>query len=285
MKKFLNYGGLVILILLSACNFLKKENNEAVVARVHDTNLSLKELKQALPQQLNAADSALFANQYINDWATKHILKHHASLNLSEAKIAEINRLTAQYKLDLYTNAYLDVLITQQLDTTIHNSDLLELYDNSSQNFKLNEELWKFRYITVSKENNNLEKITESFKNFNQEDQYELDSISIQFQSFMLNDSTWIKKSQALKKLPILDEEENKDLLKKSNFVQLEDSLRVYLVHINDLLRRNDTAPLDYVKPTLKQIVLNKRKLKLIKQIEIEIRKDAEQKNKFEVYR
>jgi hypothetical protein len=55
-------------------------------------------------------------------------------------------------------------------------------------------------------------------------------------------------------------------------------------VQINDLLKRHDQAPQDYVEKTLEQIILNKRKLKLIKQLEIDVRKDAIQNKEFQIY-
>ena len=73
-------------------------------------------------------------------------------------------------------------------------------------------------------------------------------------------------------------------MLKKSNFAQLQDSLGVYLVKIEDLLKRNDIAPLSHIKPTIQQIILNKRKLELIKKLEKDITKDAIKNNDFEIY-
>ena len=55
-------------------------------------------------------------------------------------------------------------------------------------------------------------------------------------------------------------------------------------MQINDVLLRNSTAPLEYVKPTINQIVINKRKLELIKQLEKDIKKDAINNKQFEIY-
>jgi hypothetical protein len=74
-------------------------------------------------------------------------------------------------------------------------------------------------------------------------------------------------------------------VLKKSNITQLQDSLGVYLVKIEDVLMTNDIAPLIYVEPTIKQIILNKRKLELIKNLEKDITKDALKNKKFEIYK
>ncbi|HKK11362.1 MAG TPA: hypothetical protein VJ945_00915, partial [Flavobacteriaceae bacterium] len=109
-------------------------------------------------------------------------------------------------------------------------------------------------------------------------------SISVQFKTYSLNDSMWVKVSQIVEKIPVVNVDNKKQLLKKSNFLQLKDSLDLYLMQINDVLFQNDYAPLEYVKPTIDQIVINKRKLELIKQLEKDITKDAIKNNQFEIY-
>ena len=111
-----------------------------------------------------------------------------------------------------------------------------------------------------------------------------LDSISVQSKGYSLNDSIRITASQITEKISVLNSENKKELLKKSNYVQLKDSLDLYLMQIKDVLSQNDLAPLEYVKPTIKQIVINKRKLELIKQLEKDITKDAIKNKQFEIY-
>ena len=278
----------ILLVVLSltilSCNFFKKEEQEDTVARVGDTYLYASDISEMLPDNINKQDSLLFVNAYINNWATKQILKQKATLNLNQEKQSEFNRLAEEYKLDLYTNYYLDALITKQLDTTITKAQLDSTYKFSKQNFKLNENLVKFRYVILNKESDNITRVRGYLERFNNKDKIVLDSLSIQFDSYMLNDSLWIKQSQLYKKMPLLGKQENSQLLKKSNFIQLEDSLQLYLIQIKDLLLREEIAPKEYVKPTLEQIILNKRKLNKIKELEIDIRKDALQNKEFEVY-
>ena len=275
---------MLILLVVVSCNYFEKQTQEKTIARVNDNYLYESDYIKQLPEYLSKKDSTLFAAQYINNWATKQLLKQHATLNLDEEKLESFNQLAQEYKLELYANAYLDALITKQLDTLILKSEFDTLYKYSKQNFKLNEELLRFSYISVDKDYKDLITIKEKFKRFNYQDKVLLDSLSIQFNSFMLNDSLWVKKSQVLRTVPIINTAKNLELLKKSNFIQFEDSIRVYLVRVNELLKRNEQAPQEYVEQTLEQIILNKRKLKLIKQLEIDVRKDAIQNKEFEVY-
>src|SRR5690606_7157985 len=119
---------------------------------------------------------------------------------------------------------------------------------------------------------------------YNQKDKASLNSQDYQFISSNFNDSVWIKKEVLIHELPVLMGE-NEQTLKNSNFVQLQDSLGVYLMKIENVLNPSETAPLSYIKPTLKQIILNKRKLELIKKLETDITKDAIETNNFEIYK
>ncbi len=286
MNNFKTYKLLCLLIslLVVSCDFFAPKEQKKTIARVNDVYLYESDFKEDFPKNISKDDSVLFFNQYVNNWATKQLLKHRAELNFEADKLAAFDQLAEDYKLDLYTNAYLNALIAKKIDTIITQSEFDTLYKYSKQNFKLNEELLKYRYITLSKEYKNLKDVKQKFIRFDSIDKIALDSLSIQFHSFMLNDTVWGKKTQLLNQLPALDANENSQLLKKSNFIQFEDSIRVYLVQINDLLNRNEQAPIEYMEQTLTQIILNKRKLKLIKQLEIEVRKDAIQNNEFEIY-
>ena len=130
-----------------------------------------------------------------------------------------------------------------------------------------------------------LKEIKKRFKRFNYDDKIRLDSISIQFNSFYLKDSIWIKSEQVISKIKPLELGFNKVLLKKPNFIQLKDSLGLYLIKINEVLQRGKPAPVEYVSPTIKQIVINNRKLNLIRKLKSDIVNDAIKNKKFETFK
>ncbi len=275
---------LITASFLQSCDYFKTAQTENAIARVNDVYLYQADLKKALPENLSIEDSTIFANNFINQWATQQLLVQGAEVNLSDKKLEKFDRLVTQYKNDLYSKAYLEALVTKNLDTAVSVESASTYYDSNKEAFKLNEDLIKFRYINIEPNRLDLESIKQKFKRFNAQDKKELDSIAIQFKSYSLNDSVWIRLDQAITKIPAVTLENKDELLKKSNFIQLKDSLGLYLMQINDVLLRNSTAPLEYVKPTINQIVINKRKLELIKQLEKDIKKDAINNKQFEIY-
>ena len=106
-----------------------------------------------------------------------------------------------QYRTDLYTSAYLKALVKRNLDTSITNTELSVTYNQNKELFVLKESLLKLRYINIKSNISNADEIKRRFKRYNTDDQSILDTISIQFNSFFLNDSIWIKADQVISKI------------------------------------------------------------------------------------
>lgn len=267
-----------------SCEFFKKQNEEDAIARVNETYLYKEDIEDLVPAGASKADSTVIVNQFINRWASQLLLMDGALLNLNEVKQESFNKLVEQYKIDLYTKAYLDALVKKNIDTLVTIEEANLFYEANKESFKLNDDILQLRYLSLQQNPINLDTITKRFKRFNNNDKRYLDSISVQFKAYSLNDSLWVKYSQVADKVPVVNSENKGQLLKKSNFIQLKDSLNLYLIHVNDVRGQNDYAPLEYVNKSIKQIVINKRKLELIKQLEYEITKDAIKNKKFEIY-
>jgi len=273
-----------LLVMVNSCDFIKKSDGNNPIARVNENYLYEDDINDLVSEDTSKQDSILLIQNFINRWATQQLFVDGAKLNLSEEKQAAFDKLVVQYKNDLYSKAYIEALVKRSIDIAVSIDEAEAYYTNNKEVFKLNEELIKFRYIHLDENIINYLNIRKQFRRYNKIDKKILDSISIQFKSYSFNDSIWIKLTQVIKKIPAVNSENKNQLLKKSNFVQLKDSLGVYLMQINDVLVRNDTAPLEYVKPTIDQIVINKRKLELIKELEKDITKDAIKNKQFEIY-
>jgi hypothetical protein len=279
-----NYILFLIPFIFLSCDFLKKAEESDAVVRVNDSYLYKSDIKDLITEGTSKEDSTLRVNNFINHWATQQLLINGAEINLSESKQDEFKDLVNQYKNDLFIKAYLEALVKRSIDTSVSQKEAQEVYKRNQETFKLNEELIKFRYINVNENIANLKEIEKRFKRFNNDDKKVLDSIAIQFKSYSLNDSIWIRVNQAILKIPALSATNKKELLKKSNFIQLKDSLSLYLMQINEVLLRNEIAPIEFVMPTIKQIVINKRKLEYIKELEKDITKDAIKNKQFEIF-
>ena len=274
---------IISLIVLCSCDFINQDNLDTPIARVNDSYLYKKDIKDLIFENTSKDDSTLIVTNFINRWATKQLLIDQSIINLTQEKQDAYNNLVNQYKTDLYIEAYKSSIVAKRLDSVITFEELEKFYNQNKENFKLNDNLLKIRYIHIDENFSNTKELVEKFKRFDSIDKNELTKLSIKFKAFNLNDSIWIKNDLLIRVLPVL-KQNNIQVLKKTNFTQLQDSLGVYLVKIEAVLKTNDIAPLSYVKPTIEQIVINKRKQEILKKIEKEITIDAIKNKNFELF-
>lgn len=274
----------MLLFLTAGCNFLNEPQDKEVIARVNDSYLYKEDVATLISDNTSPEDSTLLVNNFITRWATQKLLLDRARINLTAEQQAEFDRLVQNYRNELYAKAYTDAIVARELDTSISRAAAESYYEENGENFILNENLVKLRYINITKDNTDFENIKTRFRRFNEEDKRALLDMAIQFNSYSLNDSVWVKTKQVYDKIRPLTPQDNAEFLKNKNFMQLEDSLGVYLISVEDVKLRNEQAPLEYSLPGIRQILLNKRKLDLIKKLEKDITQDAIKNDKFEIY-
>ena len=269
---------------LTSCDYIKLQEKDAptseIIAIVNTYKLFKADLKDFLPRNISREDSLILVKSFIQDWAVKKLLLDAAANNNTQESLKNINNLVQDYKESLLINNFKEALIKQQLDTIISDDEVEAYYLINNENFKLNEVLVKSRYLYFDASIINKKEIVKFFKSEEIEDAEELERQQLSFKMYQLNDSIWTELDKILLKLPFSKE----NLLKKSKFIQKQDSLGLYLVAIKDVLRRNDIAPLSYIKPTIKEMILHKRKIELIRNIEKIIVKDATKNNNFKIY-
>ena len=258
----------------------KEPSTKEIVAIVNTEKLFKTDFIDVLPQNIHKIDSQVLAKSYIQDWAINKLLLEKAKNNSSSQTMSQINDLVKGYKESLLINNYKEQLVKQKLDTVISEEELNEFYSSNKENFKLNKELIKIKFLHVDTNIKDKNKILALFKSDDIFDLDELEKQELSFKFHQFNDSIWRELDNVLLKLPFSKEK----LLKKTKFIQKQDSIGLYLVAIKDVLELKSIAPLSYVIPTIEQMILHKRKIQLIRDIEKIIIKDAIQNNNFKIY-
>jgi len=274
-----------ILLALYSCNYFKPEAKPKAIARVDDSYLYREEIKDLVPSGTSKADSISIVRNYINRWASQKLLIKAAEINLGAETKATFDQLIKQYKIDLYTKAYIEEVVKRTVDTAVTDQELKTYYSENKDNFRTNGTLVRLRYINLQKDNPKFQTIKGKFFDFRKTDKKFWDTYALQFKNFALNDSIWVEMSQIYSKLPFINPDNRDQYISSGKSIQHPDSLDVYLVKINNVLDKNQIAPFQYLKPTLKEVILNKRKLELIKKFEKEITDDAIKDQKYEIYK
>lgn len=275
----------LVLISMVSCSYLNKVEEEGAAARVGEEYLLKDELTKALNGDLSSEDSLVLVTNHINEWAKDQLLFERARINISEDKQEEFEQLVSQYRADLYVNAYKEALVNTGMDTVVSREELEQYYNRNKHNFRLNEDLVRLRYISLPRDFTGLDDIRKAFEEFGDEDVSQLQERALKFKFYSFNDSAWVRVSDVVKKIPVITVDNKDEYLKKSQFFELSDSLGVYLVAVKDVLKRTETPPLDYVEPTIRKILLNKRKLEFIRKLEQDLLDEATRNKEFEIYK
>lgn len=273
----------IFALFLFSCDLIHDKSDQ-ILARVNDDYIFNSDLKKVLPKNLSTEDSILFTNNFINNWAKRKLLFEKALINLDESEQNELFDLIDTYKNEIFSYAYQEKIVKSTMDTIINERSIVDYYDLNKSNFKLNQEIIKARYLILNNKNYNLKEVTNRFRSYKPKDLIFLDSISLQFNAFYFNDSTWINKDIFFSKFPEINDRLKQNITNNKLFYKFKDSLELYLIRIIDYKNKNDIAPFDFIKPTLKQVLINKKKLEFISKFEKEIIEDALQTKEFEIY-
>jgi hypothetical protein len=277
-------GFFVALQVFCGCAyFAPEESQKKPLARVNQSYLYLEDIRDLLGVNMSSQDSALRIQNQVNKWATQQLLIDQARINLSLDLQADLEELVQQYRTDLFTESYKAKIVAAQLDSTVSPLEMKEYYELNRENFKLNEALVRCRYVHLDEQYSAKTEVMKALERFDSIDRELLDQWRLQFKSVNLNDSLWVRQERLIEQIPAL-RTKNIAALKNAKINQFQDSLGLYLLKIENYLSRNDVAPLSYVAPTIRQIILNRRKQELTAKLEKDITKDAIRNKTFEIY-
>jgi hypothetical protein len=279
------FGCVCSLLLLFSCNKESNKDKADAIARVNNEYLYPSDLENLVPAGTPKKDSIAIVKDFINRWATQQLLMNNANKNINKSKQNELDGLINQYKMDLYSKAYLEQLVMTKIDTVITNEEIEKYYNTNKNNFKANSPLVKLRYISLVKGNNKLKSISAKFSSFKSKDKNDLKKLAIQFKDYAFNDSIWVDIDQVYERLPFVNQDNMAKFIDVGISYQYADSTSIWLVKVRDMVQKNSIVPLSYISPTIKQIILNKRKTDLINKIQTEITNDAIKDNDFEIFK
>ncbi len=273
------------ILFIASCNYFSKENEKAKnhqeVARVFDKHLYKDDLAKIVPQGTSYEDSLLIIKSYIDNWIRQNVVLHKAETNLSDEEKNVDDRLN-EYRNSLITYIYESELIRQKLDTVVKDDEIDAYYKANPRNFELKDNIIKAIYVKTKKNAPKLNKLREWYKSGNSKDILLLEEYCHQFASdFSLDDKTWVLFDDLLKKIPIktYDKEE---YLKNNRYIEIDDSSNIYFVNIKGFMIKESLSPLSFEKENIRSLIINKRKLQLVQEMEKAAYDQALNNNDFE---
>jgi hypothetical protein len=269
---------LIFLMLTVACF---NGNDQRVIASVNEKDLLLSEVIKEMPEFTE--DSSFFIDSYINIWVRKQLMIYHAEINLSSG-LTDYEKQIQEYRESLLIYAYQQELINQNFDTTITSQEILEYYNRYREEFKLVKNIFIGRYIVVDKSAPSLKDLSKWYKSDNEESVEKLVDYCQQFaKEYYLADSSWQYFSNINDRLPNLISEEEY-FLQHTKGVWFEDEIYRYYIYIKDYQIKGSISPLDMELEKIRNVLLNKKKIQYLKQLEDELYQNALDLKKIKIY-
>ncbi len=260
-------ASILICLALTSCKYLDFKDNDEVVAQIGDNTLYKKDISNLIPEGTSTADSIEMLKQYINSWSLKYLMLNRAEKELSKQE-KDVEKELEEYKNSLLAFRFQKKYIQNRLDTTITQEELIEYFNNNSQNIKLSSSIAICRVIKVTNSSPNLQIIRSLYKSDSQEDKYRVEEIchsSAEKYSDYNND--WVDFSTIARDLPlsVLDLEKE---FESKNWLEINDSGYYYFIYLYQKRGSGETPPFEYYKSRIKEIILSKRKQNLLREME-----------------
>ncbi len=283
MRTNFNLYLLTLLLLATGCNVFEQNEERVAIAQVKEHELYLDELKSALPEELTSEDSTLFADNFIDQWATQTLLLDKAELNLTNEE-KDVSGQLEEYRRSLLIYLYQKQLIRQLLDTVVTGHQIELYYNNNKQNFELQDNIVRVIFVKLDKNTKEVEKLKKLCRSDKESDRQELEEYCVQHATaFHLNDQQWIPFGEIMGQLPKTSYL-NLNYFSTYGFAQVQDSTAQYMLDVKEIKPKNSISPLAFEKHNIRNILLNQRKLELVKKMEKDIFDEAVSKNQFQIF-
>jgi hypothetical protein len=271
------------ILLLSGCGPTMNNDKGAVIAKVHDKYLYESDIKGLVPDDVSVHDSIMMVKNFADKWIKTQLMVYQAKKNLSADQL-NFDKQLEEYRNSLIIYRYESELINQMLDTIVTDQEIENYYQNHLSDFELKENIVKLIYVIVDKDSEEEDLFKELFR---LPDTLLLDSLEtaseLYARSYSLDTAYWFRFDDLLETIPI--ETYNQELfLKGHRYVEISDEQYTYLLYFVDFKIKDDTSPLDFERNDIISIIINKRKMGLIKKVRKDLYLKAVENKEFEVY-
>ena len=268
-----------VCILLKACTQAPKEEP---VAQVGDRFLYKSDLLKIFPGNATKEDSLIIATDYINKWVKQELMIQKANENLSQSQ-KDVSRELEEYRNSLIIFRYKNELMQQRMDTVVSEDQIQQYYDQNKAAFNLDRYIVKGVYVKIPKELANINALKTMVQDMTDEGQSVLKDYCTRYAKNFEIANNWIDFKLLNRSLPVsIDDPEA--FLRNNSLKEMTDEDYYYLVSIRDYKLTNDLAPLEFVENDIKNLILNQRKIKFLREVENNIYKEGERQKKFKIY-
>jgi hypothetical protein len=280
-----------LLGILGSCDLIRmKEDQSEVsddrqpVARVGNSYLYRDELVGIVPAGVSK-DSAARVEFYVNSWIRKQLLIQEAARKI-DINEAAVERKILDYRYSIIAYEYQAYYVKHHLDTAVSDREIEKYHQEHIDNFILKQNIVRATFIKLPKNAPHTQKIKDLIYSDREKDQRELKSYCLSFAvAYHIADSTWMAFDELVKSSPLVELPNKIQFLRSNPYYETSDDNYLYFLKVEEYRISDNVSPFEFVKDEIRNIILNKRKVQLAKQLEDKVYKEAEEDKEFEIFR
>lgn len=280
MKKNLFIGFLVAGFLLSGCTALEKKQQAGAAVELNGQYIYCSTL-DSLTLGLDSVDSARVSDQYIRQWAEDLLLSAEGEKRLTGADREEIDKMVANYRQSLLSQAYERKLIERRMPKEFADSAVAAVYARMPDRFQLDESIVKGILVVVPKDAPKLDKLRKQLAEIS------LDAIEkYAYQNangYELFLDKWLTTTHIISRIP-MERAEIENKLKNSNHIEFSDSTKTYILQVTDKYMRGAAMPIEYARPQIEKILMNARQVEFLHSERERMYEEAVKEKKIKFY-
>ena len=273
----------ILSLLTTACtkhlNIIKDGN---ALVKIGNKTLHRSDVEENIPTGLTHEDSLITAEHYIRSWINNNLLYDIAQKNFNDKE--KIDRLVENYRRTLLINQYQEQLVNEKLTNEIDEQSLQDYYNQNKDKIKSDRPLVKGIFLKVSVNAPQLNEIRAWYKSNAAISRANLEKYSSNIAAvFNYFPDKWTDFNEVMSGFPkgLLTKD---DLIPRKRTIEKQDDKYFYLLNIIDCLQSGDNAPYDYAKPTVRELLLNQRKIDVLKKTENDLYQRAIEKGEIKFY-
>ena len=271
--------------LICGCNIISSlVHDDQVVARVGGERLYRSELHHYIPAGTSPEDSAAIALQYINSWATEHLYLRTAESRLSKEE-KNVDKELEAYRRSLLRYRYEQRYINDRLDTLITQQQMEEYYKSHAATLELQRPILKVRFVDIMADSPNYDEIIAKLSAEGGQGLKDLDSLAyVSAPRFFDSSDTWMDAAVLAREFgtdwnTMISKIKDKYII--FNYEDRGETRAAYVFAI----QQKGQAPMEFCHAAIRDNILSERKRELLKDLEQDLLKNAQEKKVFVIYK
>ncbi len=269
-----------ILCLLCACNRTSDDARE-ILAKTETQTLYKDDIIDRLPVSLSEQDSVEFVKSAVEQWLRFTLLYEKAVDNIRDND-SSLAKQVDLFRKELYINTYEQLFLQQKLDTLIPQKEIDAYYAKHKNEYLLDHSVVKPILIVFP-----LQRTTEIKtvkKLFFPKKTMDIDALKDycfqHCQKFSFSNQ-WVEINALKQELPL---EVRNESFPVGKSLQFQDTANVYFVRIEEQLNVGNSMPVELAHDKIAKILLQNRKVELLKNMRNRVYQDATHKKQYEVF-